>query len=92
MDQAIRVKVTALDLGAGPRDYLTLTIRHRVTTSEISLIPELSEDLVNWENTPGAVLHSRTFHRDNSATTIYRSPNPLADNTRGYLRVRFQLP
>ena len=92
MDQAIRVEVSALDLGTGPQDYLTLTIRHRVTTSEISLIPELSEDLVNWENTPGAVLHSRTFHRDNSATTIYRSPNPLTDKTKGYLRVRFQLP
>jgi hypothetical protein len=63
-----------------------------VTTSELSLIPELSEDLVNWNDGPGAVLHSRTFHRDNSATTIYRSPNPLADSARGYLRVRFQLP
>ena len=92
MDQAIRVEVTTLDLGAGPQDYLTLTVRHRVTSNEISLIPELSEDLVNWNDGPGAVLHSRTFHRDNSATAIYRSPNPLAGNTKGYLRVRFQLP
>ncbi len=92
MDQAIHVEVSTLDLGAGPQDYLTLAVRHRVTSNEISLIPELSEDLVNWNDGPGAVLHARTFHEDNSATSIYRSPNPLAGNTKGYLRVRFQLP
>jgi hypothetical protein len=92
MSQSIRVEVQSLDLGAGPEDYLTLTLRHRVTDSEILLVPELSQDLLNWDTAPGAVLHGRTFHSDNSATSIYRSPDPLTNNPEGYLRIRFERP
>lgn len=92
MSQSIRVEVQSLDLGAGPEDYLTLTLRHRVTDSEILLVPELSQDLLNWDTAPGAVLHGRTFHSDNSATSIYRSPDPLIINPEGYLRIRFERP
>ena len=92
MSQSIRVEVQSLDLGARPEDYLTLTLRHRVTDSEILLVPELSQDLLNWDTAPGAVLHGRTFHSDNSATSIYRSPDPLTNNPEGYLRIRFERP
>ena len=92
MNQSIRVEIQSLDLGAGAQDYLTLTVCHRVTDSETLLIPELSGDLLNWDSAPGAVLHGRTFQPDNSATSVYRSPNPLTEIPRGYLRVRFELP
>ena len=92
VEQAVRVEVTTIDLGAGPRDYLTLSVRHRVTSNEISIVPELSHDLLNWNVAAGAVLHTRSFHGDGSATSVYRDPNPLSAATGGYLRVRFVQP
>ncbi len=92
IQDAVRVEISALDLGAGPRDYLTLTVRHRVTTNGVTIIPELSPDLLTWNSSPGPVLHDRSFHGDGSATSVYRSPNPLAETTESYLRIRFAQP
>ena len=91
-EEAVRVKIRPLDLGAGPRDYLTLTVRHLVTNAEISIVPEYSRNLLDWHSALGAVLHARSFHKDGSATSVYRSPFPLPEIPEGYLRVRFEQP
>ncbi len=89
----LSVDLQSLDLGFGPEDYLILSIQHRITVTELELTPEVSSDLLTWDDGPGsAVLYSRIYHGDGAATSIYRSATPLSALPRGFIRARFEIP
>jgi len=89
----LSVDLQSLDLGFGPEDYLILSIKHRITVTELELTPEVSSDLLTWDDGPGsAVLYSRIYHGDGAATSTYRSATPLSALPRGFIRARFEIP
>lgn len=89
----VSAAIDTLDLGIGPDDYLTLQIVHRVTATEVVVTPEVSSDLITWEDSVGAVtLYSRTYHGDGSATSVYRSVAPVPALNRAFIRARFEIP
>ena len=89
----VDVAIETLDLGLGPEDYLTLTINHRITATEVTITPEVSSDLVTWDDGIGSVLlYSRSYHGDGSATSVYRSAASISALDRAFLRARFETP
>ena len=71
-------QVSELEIGATPSRYLTITFDH-ILGSDLTISAQTSFDLENWDD---AVLDRITYHGDGSATSIYRSANPVDSETR----------
>lgn len=82
--------IIELDLGGGPEQFLSLEVRHRLTSTEFAVSVEVSGDLVTWDGSGNKVaLYNRSYHGDGSVTSIFRSTVPIAEAEASFLRVRF---
>lgn len=84
--------IESYDDGAGPRDFLTLTVKHYLPVDNASISIERSTDLnePTWP-TDQLSLISSSGTEDGYVTGIYRSLVPIADNSRHFMRVRVKL-
>ena len=68
--------------------YLTVTFTHRNTDPNLLVNAQESSTLNPWAF---AVLHSRTYHPDGTATSTYRSANPINAQSKNFIRAHFEL-
>ena len=81
---------TPLILTVDTQDYLAIAVRRSLAAGDAAaLAVESSTDLVTWS--PNAVFVSETNHGDGTATTTWRSPQPITANPGLHLRARFTL-
>ncbi len=81
---------TPLIVTIDTQDYLAIAVRRNLAaTDAAALTIESSNDLATWS--PNAVFVSETNHGDGTATTTWRSPQPIPANPRLHLRARFTL-
>jgi hypothetical protein len=81
--------IVQLDQGAALEDYFTMTFTHALNADDIRYEVERTHDLSTWETGAGQVeLVSQTDHGDGSATTTFRSSDPVPADLRQFLRLR----
>lgn len=80
-------RISNLSTAAGSNDYLTLTFTHQNTDPDLSVNAQESSTLDSWNF---AILHSRIYHSDGTATSTYRNANPTSDQTSGFIRAYFE--
>ena len=71
-------------------DYLTMTFTHRNTDPNLSVNVQESSvlDIDMWDF---AILYSRVYHPDGTATSTYRSADPVDAQSRNFIRAHFEL-
>ena len=70
------------------QDYLTLTINRLFTPSDVTLIPEVSGDLVTWTSGNGSL----TTVSSTGMQLKVRDNSPLGTNPRRFIRLRVTRP
>ena len=89
-DAASRVNVVTAPILVGEESetYLVIThTRNLFAQNTVSLVPQLSYDLRNWNGGATLVFLSETDNRDGSATVSYRSADPIGRKVRAYIRL-----
>lgn len=70
-------------------DYLVIHFtRNLLAQNAVTLFPEISDDLVNWQGEPEVVLVSEVIQADNTAGMTYRSRLPRRESPQKFLRLR----
>jgi hypothetical protein len=69
--------------------YLVLSYQRNLYGQNIvTLTPEISTDLENWDGTPEIVFVSEIDNNDGTSTVTYRSATPISANERAFMRLR----
>lgn len=84
--------IEAYDDGEGAQNFLTLTVKHFLPVDNTSIAVEHSSDLAtsSWTTNEISVVSS-TVTEDGYATTVFRSHQPVSNNTQDFIRVRISL-
>ncbi|MGI8602247.1 MAG: lamin tail domain-containing protein [Verrucomicrobiales bacterium] len=81
-------EIRILDVNGQSAPYLTLNFTRLAAVADATAVAEFSSDLTSWS--PGAVLVSSTASPDGRITETWRSPQPLANQSRLFGRVRVE--
>ena len=91
MNQALPVTTVFPEEGTDPATAL-FSYRQRVATEGITLVPEISSNLTDWQpvliGAPNAAIADRTFHGDGTETITLRLPS----GAHYFYRVRVSTP
>ncbi|MGB0326036.1 MAG: lamin tail domain-containing protein [Akkermansiaceae bacterium] len=86
-NSVIRISSQNFFVGGNFDDYLVITFnRNLLTQNAVSLVPEISSDLVGWAE--NLVLVSETLNPDLTSTLQYRSATPVTDEERQFIRLK----
>ena len=61
--------------------------RNLYTQNAVTLIPQLSYDLVTWDTETELVFLSESDNLDGTATVSYRSASPMSIKTQAFVRL-----
>jgi hypothetical protein len=87
---ALPVSGTAvLDLGTGPKTYLTLTFTRPTNTSDLAYRVQTSPDLFAWA--PDAVQIARIDNGNGTETFSFRAPTPISDSEKQFIQLSVEL-
>ena len=78
-----------LDLGAGPKTYLTLAFTRPTNTSDLAYRVMTSPDLATWN--VDAVQLLRTDNGNGTETYLFRAPTPIGDSTKQFIRLSVEV-
>ncbi|MEN8680697.1 MAG: lamin tail domain-containing protein, partial [Akkermansiaceae bacterium] len=69
--------------------YLVISYQRNLYGQNIvTLTPEISTDLENWDGTPEIVFVSEIDNNDGTSTVTYRSATPISANESAFMRLR----
>lgn len=86
-NSVIRISCQNFFVGGNFDDYLVITFnRNLLAQNAVSLVPEISSDLVGWAE--NLVLVSETLNPDLTSTLQYRSAVPVTDEERQFIRLK----
>ena len=78
-----------MDVDGVPGEYAVITLRRDLGADDVSILPERSTDLADWQSGPlHCVFLGEVNHGDGTATLSWRSSAPVAAG-REFLRLRF---
>lgn len=80
--------ISELTVSPTPDSYLIVTFTHLNTDPDLSVNAQESSDLDAWNF---AVLQGRIYNPDGTATSTYRSANPVNNNSKRFIRAYFEL-
>ena len=84
----VTAELAAVPPGA-PESFLTLRFRQsQAAQATVSLVPEISDDLVTWRGAPGIVLVSADPREDGTTAFVYRSESPAGASRGQFIRLR----
>lgn len=84
----VNVVNAPLVIGEGNGNYFVLTYtRSLFAQNAISLVPQLSFDLKNWNSAPAAVFFAEIDNREGTATVSYQSSEPVGEKVRAFIRL-----
>ena len=79
---------TPLTVGEETDDYYVITFeRNLYTQNAVTLIPQLSYDLVTWDTETELVFLSESDNLDGTATVSYRSASPMSIKIQAFVRL-----
>ncbi len=69
--------------------YLEISYqRNLLSQNSVTLTPEISTNLEDWNGTPNVVFVSETVHGNGTSTVTYRSAVPVSDELRAFIRLK----
>ncbi len=88
------VAVEPFTIAGVPGNYLTLTTRAKLGADAVTMIAELSSDLVTWDSTAAAVTYAgETIAPGGAVTRKWRTTQPLSPaNLQRFFRLRVSMP
>ena len=76
---------TSSTVGEGGDQFQTFTYRVRTSLADVSLVAEISDDLINWES--DAITLSRIPQANGISLVTIRAPDPLLPGQRIFFRL-----
>ena len=84
--------LTEITIEGETKNYLTLTVQmNQHSRNAVSVIPQVSTDLENWQSTPNVMQVSETDNLDGTSTVIYRSTTEVEDSSANVEFIRIMI-
>jgi hypothetical protein len=86
------IAIESLTLEGIANDYIVFRFRRNLTADDVSLAPQISDELNNWlEGPANIVLHERTRISDTQENLVFRSTAPARSALQKFGRLKLQL-
>jgi hypothetical protein len=86
------IAIESLTLEGIANDYIVFRFRRNLTADDVSLAPQISDELNNWlEGPANIVLHERTRISDTEENLVFRSTSPSRSESQKFGRLKLQL-
>ncbi len=84
----INLDLLAFDIEGVIEDYLIVSYQRNLLAQNIlTLTPEISTDLADWNLQPEVVFVSETINGDGTSTVTWRSATPISDEEKAFIRL-----
>jgi len=84
------LQLSEIGLTEGDEIYLTLTYQIRSDPTEVSVAPQVGDNLSDWSHT--TILMSKTQNLDGTTTIVVRDPIALTPNSKRFFRLQITRP